>query len=189
MPSYEAHIKAEAALAVALIKQLRKSAPHEHIFVATPHRIQRQAVRIALERELPKVQHVLPTPHRLGLQGHLQLVRRHDRPQELLSTTSTPTHRRRRRTQHNRETHLGLDEAVLGARHEHETLDLEEVRELRRAEFPHGHGVGLFAGAFERASEGGEEGEVGGCERGGQSPIQGLFSCKMNRGGGMRVRG
>jgi len=46
---YEAHIKAEAHLAAALVYQLRKCAPEEHIFVATPHRIQRQAVRLALD--------------------------------------------------------------------------------------------------------------------------------------------
>jgi AAA domain len=46
----EAHVKAEAALAVALVYQLRKCAPHETIFVATPHRIQRQAVRLALSQ-------------------------------------------------------------------------------------------------------------------------------------------
>jgi hypothetical protein len=48
--SYETHVKAEAALAAALVHQFQRCAPDEHIFVATPHRIQRQAVRNALDR-------------------------------------------------------------------------------------------------------------------------------------------
>ncbi|KAF7362302.1 AAA-12 domain-containing protein [Mycena venus] len=47
---YEAHVRAEAALAAALIMSIRRCAPGEDIFVATPHRIQRQAVKAALER-------------------------------------------------------------------------------------------------------------------------------------------
>ncbi|KAJ7209786.1 hypothetical protein GGX14DRAFT_632127 [Mycena pura] len=45
---YEAHVRGEAALAAALITSLRRCCPGEDIFVATPHRIQRQAVRAAL---------------------------------------------------------------------------------------------------------------------------------------------
>ncbi|KAJ7188762.1 hypothetical protein C8R46DRAFT_1055706 [Mycena filopes] len=47
---YEAHVRGEAALAAALITSIRRCSPGEDIFVATPHRIQRQAVKTALER-------------------------------------------------------------------------------------------------------------------------------------------
>ncbi|KAJ6589935.1 hypothetical protein DFH09DRAFT_219264 [Mycena vulgaris] len=47
---YEAHVRGEAALAAALITSIRRCSPGEDIFVATPHRIQRQAVRAALEQ-------------------------------------------------------------------------------------------------------------------------------------------
>ena len=46
---YEHHVKAEARLAAALVRLLRKTfGVDESIFVATPHRIQRAAVRQAL---------------------------------------------------------------------------------------------------------------------------------------------
>ncbi|KAJ7169128.1 P-loop containing nucleoside triphosphate hydrolase protein [Mycena crocata] len=47
---YEAHVRAEAALAAALITSIRRCSPNDDIFVATPHRIQRQAVKAALEQ-------------------------------------------------------------------------------------------------------------------------------------------
>ncbi|KAJ7686577.1 hypothetical protein B0H17DRAFT_1204242 [Mycena rosella] len=47
---YEAHVRGEAALAAALITSLRRCSPGEDIFVATPHRIQRQAVKAALQQ-------------------------------------------------------------------------------------------------------------------------------------------
>jgi hypothetical protein len=46
---YEAHVKAEARLAAALVHWLRESfGDGESIFVACPHRIQRSAVRQAI---------------------------------------------------------------------------------------------------------------------------------------------
>ncbi|KAG8846065.1 Tripartite DNA replication factor, partial [Serendipita sp. 411] len=46
---YEAHVKAEARLAAALVHWIRESFGHEEtIFVACPHRIQRSAVRQAI---------------------------------------------------------------------------------------------------------------------------------------------
>jgi hypothetical protein len=46
---YEAHVKAEAKLAAALVHWLRESfGAEENIFVACPHRIQRSAVRQAI---------------------------------------------------------------------------------------------------------------------------------------------
>ncbi|KAJ3861900.1 AAA domain-containing protein [Lentinula novae-zelandiae] len=45
---YELHVKAEAAVASALIATIQEYLPGEDIFVATPHRIQRQAVKAAL---------------------------------------------------------------------------------------------------------------------------------------------
>jgi hypothetical protein len=45
---YETHVRGEAALAAGLVHWLRKSCPEDDIFVATPHRIQRHAVREAL---------------------------------------------------------------------------------------------------------------------------------------------
>ncbi|KAF7351035.1 AAA-12 domain-containing protein [Mycena sanguinolenta] len=47
---YEAHVRAEAALAAALITSISRCSPGEDVFVATPHRIQRQAVRAELDR-------------------------------------------------------------------------------------------------------------------------------------------
>lgn len=48
--SYELHVQAEAALAASLILCLQKCSPQDDIFVATPHRIQREAVKAALSR-------------------------------------------------------------------------------------------------------------------------------------------
>ncbi|KAL0060392.1 hypothetical protein AAF712_012843 [Marasmius tenuissimus] len=47
--TYEAHVKAEAILAAALVLELQQCLPEEDIFVATPHRLQRQAVQAALK--------------------------------------------------------------------------------------------------------------------------------------------
>ncbi|KAJ7503041.1 hypothetical protein B0H11DRAFT_1906826 [Mycena galericulata] len=47
---YEAHVRGEAALAAALIISIQRCSPGEDIFVATPHRIQRQAVKAAWDR-------------------------------------------------------------------------------------------------------------------------------------------
>lgn len=46
---YEAHVRGEAAAAAALVRCLREACPEETVFVATPHRIQRHAVREALK--------------------------------------------------------------------------------------------------------------------------------------------
>ena len=48
--SYELHVQAEAALAAALVISLQRCSPKDDIFVATPHRIQREAVKAALSR-------------------------------------------------------------------------------------------------------------------------------------------
>lgn len=48
---YEMHVRGEAAFAAALVQLLRRSSPSEDIFVATPHRIQRQAVKGVLDSE------------------------------------------------------------------------------------------------------------------------------------------
>jgi hypothetical protein len=45
---YEAHVRGEATLAAALVRAIRRACPNESIFVATPHRIQKQAVQRAL---------------------------------------------------------------------------------------------------------------------------------------------
>ena len=45
---YEAHVRAEASLAAALVRLLQQASPEETIFVATPHRVQRHAVKEAL---------------------------------------------------------------------------------------------------------------------------------------------
>ncbi|KAF7288721.1 AAA-12 domain-containing protein [Mycena chlorophos] len=47
---YEAHVRGEAAVAAALVTTLQRCCPEEDIFIATPHRIQRQAVRDALRK-------------------------------------------------------------------------------------------------------------------------------------------
>ncbi|THV06208.1 hypothetical protein K435DRAFT_645834 [Dendrothele bispora CBS 962.96] len=46
--SYEIHVRGEAQVAAALIMSIQRCAPSDDIFVATPHRVQRQAVRTAL---------------------------------------------------------------------------------------------------------------------------------------------
>lgn len=51
--AYELHIKSEAALAAALVASLQRCCPDDDIFVATPHRIQREAVKTALSRVKP----------------------------------------------------------------------------------------------------------------------------------------
>lgn len=45
---YEMHIRGEALFAAGLVRLLQVAAPDETIFVATPHRVQRQAVKDAL---------------------------------------------------------------------------------------------------------------------------------------------
>lgn len=45
---YETHIRGEALFAAGLVRLLQIAAPDETIFVATPHRVQRQAVKDAL---------------------------------------------------------------------------------------------------------------------------------------------
>ncbi|KAJ7476302.1 hypothetical protein B0H11DRAFT_2158457 [Mycena galericulata] len=45
---FEAHVRAEAALAAALVLSIKRCSPGEDIFVATPRRIQRHAVNAAL---------------------------------------------------------------------------------------------------------------------------------------------
>ncbi|KAJ6631560.1 AAA domain-containing protein [Mycena sp. CBHHK59/15] len=63
---YEAHVRGEAALAAALITSIRRCSPGEDIFVATPHRIQRQAVKAALE--LTQLHDLTKKMGRIGLQ-------------------------------------------------------------------------------------------------------------------------
>uniref|UniRef100_A0A8H7Y8T0 DNA2/NAM7 helicase-like C-terminal domain-containing protein n=1 Tax=Psilocybe cubensis TaxID=181762 RepID=A0A8H7Y8T0_PSICU len=47
---YELHVHGEAAVAASLVASLQKCCPNDDIFVATPHRIQREAVKAALTR-------------------------------------------------------------------------------------------------------------------------------------------
>ena len=51
--AYELHVNREAALAAALVVSLQRCSPDDDIFVATPHRIQREAVKTALSRVNP----------------------------------------------------------------------------------------------------------------------------------------
>ena len=46
--SYERHVRGEAAVAASLVRCIQRYCPEEDIFVATPHRIQRVAVKAAL---------------------------------------------------------------------------------------------------------------------------------------------
>lgn len=48
--SYELHVQAEAVVAAALVLSLQFCCPNDDIFVATPHRIQREAVKTALAK-------------------------------------------------------------------------------------------------------------------------------------------
>ena len=45
---YETHVRAEALFTAGLVRLLQTASPDETIFVATPHRVQRQAVKDAL---------------------------------------------------------------------------------------------------------------------------------------------
>ncbi|TFK23146.1 hypothetical protein FA15DRAFT_475473 [Coprinopsis marcescibilis] len=47
---YESHVHGEAAVAAALVACIRYCSPEDDIFIATPHRVQREAVRSALGR-------------------------------------------------------------------------------------------------------------------------------------------
>lgn len=47
---YESHVHGEAAVAAALVNCIQMCCPHDDIFVATPHRIQREAVKSALAK-------------------------------------------------------------------------------------------------------------------------------------------
>lgn len=47
---YETHVRGEAEVAAALVASIQRCCPKDDIFVATPHRIQRQAVKAALAR-------------------------------------------------------------------------------------------------------------------------------------------
>lgn len=46
---YEMHVHGEAAVAASLVEFIRKCSPNDDIFVATPHCIQREAVKNALQ--------------------------------------------------------------------------------------------------------------------------------------------
>ena len=70
---------------------------------------------------------------------------------------------RRPRRETGERAHLGLDEAVLGARDEHEALDLEEVAQLRGVELPDGDRVALLVCAREQPAQAGDQREVGRC--------------------------
>lgn len=48
--AYEMHVHGEAAVAASLVEFIRKCSPDDNIFVATPHRIQREAVKNALQQ-------------------------------------------------------------------------------------------------------------------------------------------
>lgn len=48
--AYEMHVHGEAAVAASLVEFIRKCSPNDDIFVATPHRIQREAVKNALQQ-------------------------------------------------------------------------------------------------------------------------------------------
>ncbi len=48
--AYELHVRGEAAVAASLVEFIRKCFPDDDIFVATPHRIQREAVRNVLQQ-------------------------------------------------------------------------------------------------------------------------------------------
>jgi hypothetical protein len=45
---YDTYVRGEASVAAHLVSLIRRSCPEDNIFVATPHRIQRQAVRNAI---------------------------------------------------------------------------------------------------------------------------------------------
>ena len=55
---YEMHVHGEAAVAASLVEFIRKCSPHDDIFVATPHRIQREAVKNVLEQSRRDASHL-----------------------------------------------------------------------------------------------------------------------------------
>ncbi|KAJ7594889.1 AAA domain-containing protein [Mycena floridula] len=52
---YEIHVKAEAEVAAALAVSILRCSPKDDIFIATPHRIQRHAVKAALHRAMQAI--------------------------------------------------------------------------------------------------------------------------------------
>ncbi|KIK67555.1 hypothetical protein GYMLUDRAFT_37712 [Collybiopsis luxurians FD-317 M1] len=72
---YELHVQAEAAVAASLIAAIQQQLPGEDIFVATPHRIQRQAVKAALASE-----HFDTTGQLSELFGRLSLSQKKEKP-------------------------------------------------------------------------------------------------------------
>lgn len=79
--AYELHVNREAAIAVALVASLQRCSPDDDIFVATPHRIQREAVKAALSR-------VQPDDNLLGQAlGRLNLKQKYGPPIEQAKVT------------------------------------------------------------------------------------------------------
>ncbi|KAI5119162.1 hypothetical protein M0805_008645 [Coniferiporia weirii] len=60
---YETHVRGEAMFAAALVNLLQRAAPNETVFVATPHRIQRQAVKDALLSQVDGLTEAFGTLH------------------------------------------------------------------------------------------------------------------------------
>ncbi|TEB30288.1 hypothetical protein FA13DRAFT_541596 [Coprinellus micaceus] len=74
---YETHVHGEAALTASLVAALRYCTPDDDIFVATPHRVQREAVKTALARLKRPDQPLEDRFERLGVgeqNGYLQNV-------------------------------------------------------------------------------------------------------------------
>lgn len=57
--AYETHVRGEAAFAASLVRLLKSATPSDNIFVATPHRIQRHAVKAALKNEMDELTNAL----------------------------------------------------------------------------------------------------------------------------------
>ena len=68
---YELHVRGEALFAAALVRLFQIAAPEESIFVATPHRIQRHAVKDALRTRVDELSEAFGT---LNLEDESQTI-------------------------------------------------------------------------------------------------------------------
>ncbi|KAG6920219.1 hypothetical protein DXG01_004988 [Tephrocybe rancida] len=67
--AYETHVRGEAEVAAALVASIRRCSPDDDIFVATPHRVQREAVKSALARVVRRAKEQNASEDTLGLEN------------------------------------------------------------------------------------------------------------------------
>ena len=71
---YETYVRGEAAVAAALVSLIQRCSPSDDIFVATPHRIQRQVVNEAILSHSTGEENVVAAMEHLGLGAEIPLA-------------------------------------------------------------------------------------------------------------------